>query len=432
VRVDGKADVYALGLVLVECATGVVPLVREGPVETLMARLDTPVPVPAELGPLVPLLERMGRPDPTDRPTAGEVAEALLDLASGLPRPEPLPVVGVAFDASGGDDELTMLPTGDRTGYLPRLDAAGAPGRRKVRRRWVLAALVAFGALTGGGAAVWAITRPPTYPVPDVQTQTVDEAETTVRAAMTEAGDVTWTIERKPEYSRTVAKGAVTSQHPAPGVALRDGGTVTLGVSLGPPLAAIPNLEGKTFAEAKDLLEKVRLVAIQTSVNDETVPAGTVVTSRVGDALKPPPQPEGTAVEVLVSSGPAQRKIPVVAGQTEAQLRVALEALQLVVDRQEVFSDTVAIGGVVGTDPPEGAMADRGSKVTISVSKGPDLVAVPDVNGLTESAATAKLAASGLVRSGSFGPPSGKVFATDPVIGTKVKRGSSVSIYTKN
>src|SRR5437879_762516 len=86
-RVDGKADVYALALVLIEAVTGTVPLTSgEGALQTMMARQETPVPVPEAMGPLVPILERMGRPDPAERPDAAEVGRALVVAARDMAR----------------------------------------------------------------------------------------------------------------------------------------------------------------------------------------------------------------------------------------------------------------------------------------------------------------------------------------------------------
>ena len=92
--VDGKADVYSLGLLLIECVTGTVPFAADTTIATLMARVGKPVEVPEALGPLRKALARAGLPDAADRPDAGELGIALMATAEDLPRPEPLPLVG--------------------------------------------------------------------------------------------------------------------------------------------------------------------------------------------------------------------------------------------------------------------------------------------------------------------------------------------------
>src|SRR4051794_38925253 len=92
VRVDGKADVYALALVLVEAVTGEVPLTGDSALSPLMRRVAPAIPVPEALGPLAPALERAGRPAPASRPDAGAFGRALVAAARNLDRPEPLPL----------------------------------------------------------------------------------------------------------------------------------------------------------------------------------------------------------------------------------------------------------------------------------------------------------------------------------------------------
>src|SRR3954468_6503779 len=119
---DGKGDVYSLGLVLIEAVTGRVPFAADTTIATLMARVDTPVDVPAAMGQLRRGLERAGRPDPADRPDAGEFAVGLLAAAEELDRPEPLALAG----APAGAADITVVDR-DPT-QLPPVRAAGAPG----------------------------------------------------------------------------------------------------------------------------------------------------------------------------------------------------------------------------------------------------------------------------------------------------------------
>lgn len=106
---DGRSDVYALALVLVEAVTGQVPFGGESSSATLMARVGAPLPISEQLGPLGPVLSRAGTADPADRLDAAALVAALERVARTLPRPRPLPLV------SG---------PGSQVGYAP-----AAPGR---------------------------------------------------------------------------------------------------------------------------------------------------------------------------------------------------------------------------------------------------------------------------------------------------------------
>jgi eukaryotic-like serine/threonine-protein kinase len=140
---------------------------------------------------------------------------------------------------------------------------------------------------------------------------------------------------------------------------------------------------------------------------------------------------KGTAVHLTVSNGPPQRTISDWKGKSFDDAAAAITKAGLVPKRNDVFDDTIPANFVVSTSPPANSLVDKGATVTINVSKGPDPVQVPNVNGQSVDQATATMKAAGLGVANVFGPPDKKVFTTDPPAGTQVKRGSGVNLYTK-
>jgi len=114
-KIDSKTDVYALALVMLEAVTGQVPFAADSTVATLAGRVDKLMPVSADLGPLASVLERAGRPESADRFTAAEFGRALVQVASKLPKPEPIPVL-----ATGSFDTTAMRRPTDPTGGVER------------------------------------------------------------------------------------------------------------------------------------------------------------------------------------------------------------------------------------------------------------------------------------------------------------------------
>ncbi|WP_205471319.1 serine/threonine-protein kinase [Nocardioides sp. SYSU D00038] len=146
--VDRPADVYSLGLVLLEAATGR----REypgTPTESAVARLHRPPVVPPDLpAPWPALLTAMTHRDPALRPTATEVAHAL--RSPGTDRVPVAAAVATAPTAPAPSTPAAAAPP-DRRRLPAVLLAAGA----------VVALVVAWGAWRAGGDDP---TPPPTTP----------------------------------------------------------------------------------------------------------------------------------------------------------------------------------------------------------------------------------------------------------------------------
>jgi len=460
--VDGKTDVYSLTLVLVEAVTGQVPFAGDTTVATLMARLDKLMPVSADLGPLASVLERAGRPDAAERYDSAELGRALVLTAERLPRPEPLPLVPTAagswvepFGPSRSSDGATaVVPSvaavsaaasrpidATEIGSNPEAQAtstAGAapaaatddagestpPGgespRHSHRARWVLA-LAAVLLLAIGGVVVWVVRDriPPKYPVPNL----VDRTEAQARDLVAPYHFKVVVETRRVDGTQP---GQVIGQNPPEAASLSKNGTLTLVVSEGPTLAAVPDLTNQSDGKAKGSLEAAGFVVDPASTfqNSETVPPHVVIDwTHKGETV-----PKGTPVKLTISNGPTPRVMPTVTGLTYDAAAAAVKAANLVPKRTDRFSDTVPVGTVIGADVRAGDKVPRDSTVTLVVSKGPDLVTVPNVAGMPADQAYKALSDAGLAPRNISGLAGRPVLNTDPRIGTQVKRGSPVDI----
>jgi serine/threonine-protein kinase len=222
-------------------------------------------------------------------------------------------------------------------------------------------------------------------------------------------------------------KDTVVEQLTRPGVWQPDGRPVVVVVSRGPKAVRFSDVVGQPVDAATATLQGLGFVVDASARSfDEQAQAGTVLASDpVGEA------PPDSVIRLTVSDGPAPRTVPDVgAGGTFADAAAKLDAAQLDAVQADEFSDTVPPGQVLGTDPGAGAQVPRRSSVSVRVSKGPDLVAIPGVAGSTIEAASQSLAGLGLTATvqGNY-RPGGAVIASDPPAGTMVKRGSTVRLF---
>jgi len=424
-RTGPKADVYALGLVLVEAVTGRVPFASGDPIAALQARTHGDLEVPEALGPLRPAIERAGRLDPDERADAEELGIALLAASERLTAPAPLPLVGALTEAgASGDgeriDERTQVaPAPEDEPEDVDLATSAAPRRR---RRWpvALAVLLAV-AITAGGFVLAQQLRTPTAEVPELAGRQIDDVELL-------AAENDWEVDRKRTRRDGTEPGEVVSTDPVAGERLEEGGTLVVLVSEGNTLADLPApLRGRPVLEVVAALDQAGLRHQIAEVYDEEVPAQLVIGI---DGELDPEVPKGTVVPLRVSLGPEPRTVPDLpdgAGWGEAAEAIGGVRLQAV--REDVFSETVPAGVVVGLDPPSGEQVERDSRVVVQVSKGPDRVQVPALGGMTLDQAEAALREAGLELGQACCAPRGRVVGTDPAAGSYVRRGTAVNLF---
>ncbi len=475
--VDGKADVYSLGLVLYESVTGTVPFVTDTTVGTLMARVGAPLPHNALLGPLDDVLARAAAPNAAARLDAAGLSARLAALSSALPLPAPLPLhvahpdqpaqamrhretnqgemteivaVGAveaptqAVDATAvvgaksGPDEVFDLEA--FAGPAPKektpADGGGPTIAHRTKRRrwpWVVALVVLVLAL--GAAAFAAVNNKvfvPSHPTPALTGLTVAQSQRETAHLHFHL------VVDKATTSITVGAGHVISQHPAPGHVMKQGSSVTIVPSAGPPPTPVPSLTGLDCAGATAALAAAHLTGLCPAASAQyssTVPSGQVISWSYGTTQNPTSAPYGAAISIVTSNGHAPVTVPAIASTyTFAQAQAALQAVGLVAVQVNHTSTTVPSGTVISVSPAPGASAPYGSNVTVTVSSGPPTVAVPPTIGDTVTQATSALQAAGLTVGGTYGPnattPGATVVSSDPGGGVTVNVGSAVNLYT--
>ncbi|MEZ5323213.1 MAG: PASTA domain-containing protein [Microthrixaceae bacterium] len=209
---------------------------------------------------------------------------------------------------------------------------------------------------------------------------------------------------------------------------------MALTVSLGNTLVTPPDLPSALpVAEAQARIAEAGLRDGRRSDEfDEDVPADALIAA----TLDPVPDaqgkvPKGGRVDLTVSKGPQPRVVPAgLVSKPFDEVAGALTALRLRVNRVDQFSDA-AVGTVLSLSQPDGASVPRDSTVDVVVSKGPELVAIPNVLGRTGADAAGILESQGFVIDNVDGSPSNKVTAMTPAPGEMKPRNSAVRLTTR-
>lgn len=460
-QADARSDIYSLGIMLYEMITGRQPFDGEVPIQVAYQHVNSSVGAPSALVPglaaeLDELVQWCTANDPDKRPVDGNallselrhIRTNLTDAELDVRPPAALPSAGAAA-AAGTAGEAAAQAAGQHTELLgrtpqptevishrsnPTTVLAGTPRPPASRP----AALPPSGSRSGAYGPLSAPEEQDFVPA--------DDAPDNQRAASKRA-------QRKQDRDEEKARqraAATPSRSLRPGNPRRRGLAWILLLVLVALLAAgagwffgmgpgspgtIPQLANKTVAEAQQLLRTAGFQSTTRDVFNDDVPPGLVVGSEppAGQVIR-----KFEPISLAVSKGPEQFPLPELTGKSLDAAKTALNGAGMALGTvTETFDESAAAGTVLAQDPATGTPARHGTPVALTVSKGPQPIAVPDVRGQAQEAAVEAVRAAGLravvapERVFDRETPEGDVVSQDPGSGNLPKGGQVTLTISK-
>ncbi len=453
---NARSDLYSVGIMLYEMLTGAVPWADESPLQIASHHVSEDVPSPSATLPWIPreiddLIAALTARNPANRcADASDALDLVARAAASIPSDIANRRAEVAHEDSRSGSETTALNTEVMPTQLtqampaPAITTATAlptattvhastptetPSAgelpAKMSTRAILLAVIAFlliVAASFGGSWWWTEYGPGSYlTMPTTTGRDLADVQA-------DLGAIGLASSVEEEFSDDVQSGIVTHSDPDGGSSVHKSTNVQLYVSKGIDMKDVPNVVGKGQDEASRTLADAGLaLGAVTDAYSEEVPPGQVISQSVaaGTSLA-----HDSTVDVVLSKGREPRTVPTLTGKGASAAKSSIEALGLVASPTEAYSDTVPEGQVISQQTREGSTVYRGDSVSYTVSKGPEMVTVPDVVGLQRQEAHDKLEGAGftvqedLILGGFFNT----VRSSDPAGGSKVKKGSTVTI----
>ncbi|MFM8897495.1 MAG: Stk1 family PASTA domain-containing Ser/Thr kinase [Actinomycetota bacterium] len=431
---DARSDVYSLGIVLFEILTGQKPYQGDDPVQIAIRHVNERVPAPSTIKSSITadvdeLVLAATDIDPDKRPRdAGVLLEKIRVLSEKLdPRKRqlsleldlpPLPIKPTAkerkskFSTPAKKEETPVKK--EKTAQTKKKQVSA-----RVQRNRRIAALIAI--LIGAGIWYGFLGPGSKVVVPSLAGLTVKEATSTLK-------DLGLSLDvATEEFSEDIPDGKIINSSPAGGGRVSPNASVDVTISKGKERYAVPNLQGLKQDVAEQQLKENKLVLGEVKEEFSTeFPKGFIMRSEPtsGERVK-----RDSQVNLVISLGVEQVAFNDYKGKSGEQALNELTDAGFDVKTKYVFSEDLPIGAVISQTPGAGEV-DKGSTITLLVSKGSEFVFVPNVFSVSEAKAIAALKDLDLkpvVK--KVGNKKTKVVTNvSPKVGAKVKRGSTVTI----
>ncbi len=447
---DARSDVYSAAITAFEIFTGEKPYAGEEPIQIAYMHVNERVPmmstkrsgIPPELDQLI---YRATNSDPDARPRdASEFHQSLTLIAQALdPNQKQLsleldiPIAPMRPASKKPNRRERARIEKEKTVVLSKREnteenskSEGKENTAQIRKRKKISKRVRRNRYIAAGLAItlgifgwYSLVGPGSkVVVPSIVGATQDEA----LGALSPLG-LTLVISEK-RFDEEISEGQIIESDPAGGGKVDAGGQVKAVISNGAERYLIPSLVGLTPEAAVNLLAKSPIkVGDLTEVFNDQTPKGFVISSSpaAGEKVK-----RDAVVDLLISKGIETIDVTSYVGKSADQALNELTDSGFDVETVDQFSESVLAGAVISQVPSGGAPLAKGAKITLTISKGSQYVFIPNVFSLTEAKARAAIADLELkIVVKKIGVKKVKsVTNISPKVGTKVKRGSTVTI----